>query len=221
MSDLHEPVIVSAVRTGTGKFLGSLKGFTAPQLGALVVAEAVRRAGIDPAVVDECIMGNVVCGRPRPEPGAAGGAPRRPVRRRRGAEHQQGVRLGTESRDARRAGHRDRRRRRRRRRRHGVDEQLPLSARRACAKACAWATARSSIDDQRRPVVRLRGVPHGQRRRDGCRVLSRRPRGTGRASPRAAIAKAAAATAEGRFTDEILPIIIPQKKGDRARVRSR
>ena len=60
MSNLHEPVIVSAVRTGTGKFLGSLKGFSAPQLGALVVAEAVRRAGIDPAVVDECIMGNVV-----------------------------------------------------------------------------------------------------------------------------------------------------------------
>ena len=60
MSDLHNAVVVSAVRTGTGKFLGSLKGFTAPQLGALVVAEAVRRAGIDPSVVDECIMGNVV-----------------------------------------------------------------------------------------------------------------------------------------------------------------
>ena len=60
MSSLHEAVIVSAVRTGTGKFLGSLKGFTAPQLGALVVAEAVRRAGIDPDIVDECIMGNVV-----------------------------------------------------------------------------------------------------------------------------------------------------------------
>jgi acetyl-CoA C-acetyltransferase len=57
---LHDAVIVSAVRTGTGKFLGSLKGFTAPQLGALVIAEAVRRAGIDPSVVDECIMGNVV-----------------------------------------------------------------------------------------------------------------------------------------------------------------
>src|SRR5580765_1031147 len=57
---MREAVIVSAVRTGTGKFLGSLKGFTAPQLGALVVAEAVRRAGIDPAIVDECIMGNVV-----------------------------------------------------------------------------------------------------------------------------------------------------------------
>jgi acetyl-CoA C-acetyltransferase len=57
---LHDAVIVSAVRTGTGKFLGSLKGFSAPQLGALVVADAVRRAGIDPAIVDECIMGNVV-----------------------------------------------------------------------------------------------------------------------------------------------------------------
>src|SRR5580700_7757719 len=57
---MRDSVIVSAVRTPTGKFLGVLKGFTAPQLGALVVAEAVRRAGIDPAIVDECIMGNVV-----------------------------------------------------------------------------------------------------------------------------------------------------------------
>src|SRR6185295_14135361 len=57
---MRDAVIVSAVRTPTGKFLGALKGFSAPQLGALVVAEAVRRAGIDPAVVDECIMGNVV-----------------------------------------------------------------------------------------------------------------------------------------------------------------
>ena len=60
MSSLHDAVIVGAVRTATGRFLGSLKSFTAPQLGALVVAEAVRRAGIDPATVDECIMGNVV-----------------------------------------------------------------------------------------------------------------------------------------------------------------
>src|SRR5207247_9706248 len=58
--DMKDAVIVSAVRTPTGKFLGALKEFTAPQLGALVVAEAVRRAGIDPALVDECIMGNVV-----------------------------------------------------------------------------------------------------------------------------------------------------------------
>jgi acetyl-CoA C-acetyltransferase len=57
---MRESVVVSAVRTPTGKFLGSLKEFTAPQLGAIAVREAVRRAGIDPAIVDECIMGNVV-----------------------------------------------------------------------------------------------------------------------------------------------------------------
>ena len=55
-----DSVILSAVRLPTGKFLGALKEFTAPQLGAMVVREAARRAGIDPAVVDECIMGNVV-----------------------------------------------------------------------------------------------------------------------------------------------------------------
>jgi acetyl-CoA C-acetyltransferase len=57
---MHDVVIVSAVRTPTGKFLGALKSFTAPELGAMVVREAVRRAGIDPASVEECIMGNVV-----------------------------------------------------------------------------------------------------------------------------------------------------------------
>ena len=57
---MRSSVIVSAVRTPTGKFLGGLKSFTAPQLGAMVVKEAVRRAGIDPNDVDEVIMGNVV-----------------------------------------------------------------------------------------------------------------------------------------------------------------
>jgi acetyl-CoA C-acetyltransferase len=55
-----ESVIVSAVRTPTGKFLGGLKELTAPQLGAMVVREAVRRAGIEPDTIEECIMGNVV-----------------------------------------------------------------------------------------------------------------------------------------------------------------
>jgi acetyl-CoA C-acetyltransferase len=57
---MEEAVIVSAVRTPTGKFLGTLKELTAPQLGAIVVREAVSRAGIDPALVAECILGNVV-----------------------------------------------------------------------------------------------------------------------------------------------------------------
>jgi acetyl-CoA C-acetyltransferase len=57
---MNDSVIVSAVRTPTGKLLGALKDFTAPQLGAMVVREAVARAGIDPPSVDECIMGNVI-----------------------------------------------------------------------------------------------------------------------------------------------------------------
>ena len=57
---MQDTAIVSAVRTPTGRFLGSLKDLSAPDLGALVVREAVRRAGIDPAIVEECIMGNVV-----------------------------------------------------------------------------------------------------------------------------------------------------------------
>src|SRR5262245_66549960 len=57
---MRETAIVSAVRTPTGKFLGALKDFSAPDLGAMAVRESVKRAGIDPATVDECIMGNVV-----------------------------------------------------------------------------------------------------------------------------------------------------------------
>jgi acetyl-CoA C-acetyltransferase len=57
---MRDAVILSAVRTPTGKFMGALKGFSATQLGAMVVKEAVRRAGIDPAKVDEVIMGNVL-----------------------------------------------------------------------------------------------------------------------------------------------------------------
>jgi acetyl-CoA C-acetyltransferase len=57
---MNQPVIVSAVRTAIGKFLGALAPFSAPQLGAIAVREAVARAGLDPAQVDEVILGNVV-----------------------------------------------------------------------------------------------------------------------------------------------------------------
>ena len=48
MSDSTTPVILSAVRTPIGRYLGGLSGFTAPQLGAMVIREAVARAGVDP-----------------------------------------------------------------------------------------------------------------------------------------------------------------------------
>lgn len=57
---MRESVIVGAARLPTGKFLGALKSLPATDLGARVVREAVARAGIEPERVDECIMGNVV-----------------------------------------------------------------------------------------------------------------------------------------------------------------
>ncbi|MGA7853498.1 MAG: acetyl-CoA C-acetyltransferase [Candidatus Acidiferrales bacterium] len=56
----EQPVILSAVRTPIGKFMGGLSPLSATELGAKVIAEAVHRAGIDPSLVDEAIMGNVV-----------------------------------------------------------------------------------------------------------------------------------------------------------------
>jgi acetyl-CoA C-acetyltransferase len=62
VSDSTTPVLVSAVRTPIGRYLGGLAGFTAPQLGALAIREAVSRAGLEPAAVEEVIMGQVVQG---------------------------------------------------------------------------------------------------------------------------------------------------------------
>ncbi|HEX5388040.1 MAG TPA: acetyl-CoA C-acetyltransferase [Gemmatimonadales bacterium] len=62
MSDSTTPVILSAVRTPIGKYLGGLSPLTAPQLGALVIREAVRRASVDAAAIDDVIMGQVVQG---------------------------------------------------------------------------------------------------------------------------------------------------------------
>jgi acetyl-CoA C-acetyltransferase len=61
-SDQTTPVLLSACRTPVGRFLGGLAPLSAPRLGALVVAEAVRRAGIVAAAVDEVILGNVLQG---------------------------------------------------------------------------------------------------------------------------------------------------------------
>src|SRR5271155_2089359 len=57
---IEQPVILSAVRTPIGKFMGGLSPLSATELGAKVVAESVRRASIEPRQVDEIIMGNVV-----------------------------------------------------------------------------------------------------------------------------------------------------------------
>src|SRR5215831_9773270 len=60
MAAFNDVVIISGCRTPVGKFQGSLSDLSAPQLGAIVVHEALKRANVDPKQVDECIMGNVV-----------------------------------------------------------------------------------------------------------------------------------------------------------------
>src|SRR5580693_2161566 len=60
MASFDDAVIISGCRTPVGKFQGNLSDFSAPQLGAIVVREAVKRAGVDVTEIDECIMGNVI-----------------------------------------------------------------------------------------------------------------------------------------------------------------
>jgi acetyl-CoA C-acetyltransferase len=60
MASFDDAVIISGCRTPVGKFQGSLSEFSAPQLGAIVVREAVKRSGVAPTEIDECIMGNVI-----------------------------------------------------------------------------------------------------------------------------------------------------------------
>jgi acetyl-CoA C-acetyltransferase len=60
MAGSKDVVIIAGCRTPIGKFQGSLAGMTAPQIGAVVVREVVKRANLQPEQVDECIMGNVV-----------------------------------------------------------------------------------------------------------------------------------------------------------------
>jgi acetyl-CoA C-acetyltransferase len=62
LSDATTPVLLAATRTPVGKYLGGLSSFTAPQLGALAIREAVRRAGVGPEAIDEVIMGHVLQG---------------------------------------------------------------------------------------------------------------------------------------------------------------
>jgi acetyl-CoA C-acetyltransferase len=69
VSDSTTPVILSAVRTPIGRYLGGLSSFTAPQLGALVIREAVARARVEPEAVEEVIMGQVVQGGSGQAPG--------------------------------------------------------------------------------------------------------------------------------------------------------
>jgi len=74
---METSVILSAVRTPIGKFQGGLSSFSACELGAKAVAEAIRRSGLDAKQVDEAILGNVVQAGLGQKSCATGGAERR------------------------------------------------------------------------------------------------------------------------------------------------
>ena len=172
-------VIVSAVRVPTGKFLGALKSLTAPQLGALVVREAVARAGIEPAAVDECIMGNVVSAGLGQNPArqAALGGGLDPTRvaaltiNKVCGSGLKAVMLGAQAIAAGDSRHRGRRR-------HGVDEPRAVPA----AGRARGPAARQRRDDRqrdpRRPVVRVRELAHGHDRRGRGREVQGRAAST-------------------------------------------
>lgn len=210
---MRETVIVSAVRTPTGKFLGGLKDFKAPQLGAMAIKEAVARAGIDPALVDECIMGNVVSA-------GVGQAPARQAALGAGLHHR--VAALTINKVC------------------GSGLKSVMLAQQAIAAGDINIAVAGGMESMSNCPYLLSGAREGLRMGDGKMVDSMIHDGlwdpydnvhmgmTGehvadiykvsREDQDAYAAdshrKAAHATREGYFKDEILPVSIPQKKGD-------
>ena len=173
---MRESVIVSAVRTPTGKFLGALKELHRARSSARWSSrEAVRRAGIDPG--DRRRMHH---GQRRRRAGSGQNPARQAALRGGLPDHVAALTINKVCGSGLKAvmlaeqGIARRRHRHRRRRRHGVDEQLPVPAA-ARARGPAHGQRRGRrLDDQRRPVVRVRAVPHGQRRRSRRRAVPRR-----------------------------------------------
>src|SRR5262245_29506649 len=210
---MRDTVIVSAVRTPTGKFLGTLKEFTAPQLGALVVREAVRRAGIDPAAVDECILGNVVSA-------GLGQAPARQAALNGGlANHVAALTVNKVC---------------------GSGLKAVMLAAQGIATGDIEIAVAGGMESMSNCPYLLKGAREGLRMGDGTMIdsmihdglwdsfhnmhmgltgehVSETYRGSREEQDRFAVEshrKAAAATKSGAFAAEILPVSIPQKKGD-------
>jgi len=210
---MRDAVIVSAVRTATGKFLGTLKEFTAPQLGALVVREAVRRAGIDPAAVDECLMGNVVSA-------GLGQAPARQAALNGGlANHVAAMTVNKVC---------------------GSGLKAVMLAAQGIATGDIEIAVAGGMESMSHCPYLLKGVRDGLRMGDGTMIdsmihdglwdsfnnihmgltgehVSETYRVSRDEQDRFAVEshrKAAAATRTGAFAAEILPVSIPQKKGD-------
>ena len=209
---MRESVIVSAVRLPTGRFLGALKELSATDLGALVVREAVRRAGIEPAAVNECVMGNVV--------GAGiGQAPARQAALRGGLDH--GVAALTINKVC------------------GSGLKAVMLASQGIATGDIDVAVAGGMESMSNCPYLLPRMREGLRMGDGVVVdamthdglfdsfngihmgltgehVAERYRVSREDQDRYAVhsqQRAARAAAEGLFNDEILPVSVPQKKG--------
>jgi acetyl-CoA C-acetyltransferase len=210
---MQDADIVSAARTPTGRFLGGLKDFTATELGAMAVHEAVRRAGIDPASVDECIMGNVVSA-------GLGQAPARQAALRGGlADHVAALTINKVC---------------------GSGLKAVMLAAQAIATGDIEIAVAGGMESMSNCPYLLKEAREGPRMGNGelvdsmvndglwcsfeqCHMgnagevvadeygITREPQDAYAAESHR---RAAEATASGRFTAEILPVTIPQKKGD-------
>ena len=143
MAANDEVVIISGCRTPVGKFQGSLSDLSATQLGAIVVREAVKRASLDPKLVDECIMGNVrLAGlgqNPARQAAIFGGLPPEVGAMTVNKVCGSGLKAVALAAQAIQTGKQFDRRRRR----HGIDDQRALSSCRKRARDIVWATRRS------------------------------------------------------------------------------
>ena len=176
---MSNAVIVAAARTPVGKFGGSLAKIPASDLGALVIKEVLKRAGVKPEQVDEVIMGQVLTA------GVGQNAARQAVIKAGlpvtvpGDDDQQGVRLGAESGDARSAGDRQWRRRDRRCRRAGEHERIAARDAGLARRLPNGRCQDHRQHDRRWPVGRLQPVPHGHHRGERRQGAQRRSRDAG------------------------------------------
>jgi len=139
---MSNAVIVAAARTAIGKFGGTLAKVPAPELGAIVISEVLKRAGVKPEQVDEVIMGQVLTAGSGQNParqalikaGIPVSVPAMTIKRR--------LRLGAQGGHAGRAGDRQRRRRDRGRGRAGEHEPGAARADEFARRFSAWATSR-------------------------------------------------------------------------------
>ena len=207
-----EIVIASAKRTAVGSFNGAFANTPAHELGAAAVKAAIEAARLEPADVDEVILGQILAAGAGPEPGPPGGdegrrSPGKDRLRRQPVVRQRAARGG-----ARAAADRQRRRRHRRRRRPGID--VARAARRLSARRRQ--DGRDEVHRhhaQGRPDRRLQRLSHGHHGGERRRQVADQPRGAGPLRRR--LAEQGGSGAEGR------PLQGRDRPGDRAEPQGR